>query len=108
MTALDGSVLGRPGRGARTARTVGDWAPAAAVLVLGLVLWEGLVDVFEVQRFLLPKPTEIGQSFWDERDVLWSAGWFTFKEAVGGWRSAVAPASSRPWCSRAGAGSAPR
>jgi NitT/TauT family transport system permease protein len=85
MTALDGSVLDHPGRGARTARTLGDWAPAAAVLVLGLVLWEGLVDVFEVQRFLLPKPTEIGQSFWDERDVLWSAGWFTFKEAVGGW-----------------------
>jgi NitT/TauT family transport system permease protein len=85
MTALDGSVLDHSGRGARTARTLGDWAPAAAVLVLGLVLWEGLVDVFEVQRFLLPKPTEIGQSFWDERDVLWSAGWFTFKEAVGGW-----------------------
>jgi NitT/TauT family transport system permease protein len=76
-----------PARGA-LARTVGrrvtDWAPAAAVLVLGLVAWQGLVSAFHVQRFLLPKPTEIASTFWDERHTLWSAGWFTFQEALGG------------------------
>jgi NitT/TauT family transport system permease protein len=76
-----------PARGA-LARTVGrrvtDWAPAAAVLVLGLVAWQGLVSAFHVQRFLLPKPTEIASTFWDDRHALWSAGWFTFQEALGG------------------------
>ena len=76
-----------PARGA-LARTVGrrvtDWAPAAAVLVLGLVAWQGLVAAFNVQQFLLPKPTEIASAFWDDRHTLWSAGWFTFQEALGG------------------------
>jgi NitT/TauT family transport system permease protein len=58
--------------------------PAAAVLVLGLALWQGLVTALHVQRFLLPKPTEIASTFWDERQTLWSAGWFTFQEALGG------------------------
>ena len=53
--------------------------------------------------------SEIAQTFWDERDVLWSAGWFTFKEAVGGLAHRLrAPASSPRSCSRAGAGSAAR
>jgi NitT/TauT family transport system permease protein len=77
----------QPTRGL-TARTVGrratDWIPAVAVLVLGLVLWQGLVSALHVQRFLLPKPTEIGSTFWNERHTLWSAGWFTFQEALGG------------------------
>jgi NitT/TauT family transport system permease protein len=38
----------------------------------------------DVQRFLLPAPSEILSTFWDERDTLVSAGLFTFKEAVGG------------------------
>ena len=71
-----------------TARFVGrrlrDWIPAAAFLVLGLVAWQVLVSVLSVQRFLLPKPTQIASAFWNERHSLWSAGWFTFQEAVGG------------------------
>jgi NitT/TauT family transport system permease protein len=71
-----------------TARFVGrrlrDWVPAAAFLVLGLVAWQVLVSVLSVQRFLLPKPTQIASAFWNERHSLWSAGWFTFQEAVGG------------------------
>ena len=71
-----------------TARFVGrrlrDWVPAAAFLVLGLVAWQVLVSVLSVQRFLLPKPTQIASAFWNERHSLWSAGWFTFQEALGG------------------------
>jgi NitT/TauT family transport system permease protein len=68
----------------RTMRGVGSWLPALAVLVLGIGLWEGLVAALDVQRFLLPPPSDIARTFWDERDALWSAGWYTFKEAVGG------------------------
>jgi NitT/TauT family transport system permease protein len=72
------------GRARFVGRRVRDWLPAAAVLVLGLALWQGLVAALHVQRFLLPKPTEIASTFWDERHTLWSAGWFTFQEALGG------------------------
>jgi NitT/TauT family transport system permease protein len=71
-------LLGRTMRGARS------WLPAAGVLLLGLGLWEGLVAALNVQRFLLPPPSDIARTFWDERDALWSAGWYTFKEALGG------------------------
>lgn len=37
-----------------------------------------------MQTFLLPKPSDIAQSFWDNRDALWHAGFYTLKEAVGG------------------------
>ena len=54
------------------------------MLVLGIGLWEGLVAALDVQRFLLPPPSDIARTFWDERHALWSAGWYTFKEALGG------------------------
>jgi NitT/TauT family transport system permease protein len=61
-----------------------DWGPALLVFVLGIVLWQALVVAFDVQDFLLPKPTEIAQTFWDERHSLWQAGIYTLKEALGG------------------------
>jgi NitT/TauT family transport system permease protein len=68
----------------RTIRSTREWLPALAVFVLGIVLWEGLVAALDVQRFLLPPPSNIVETFWDERGVLWNAGWYTFKEALGG------------------------
>jgi NitT/TauT family transport system permease protein len=71
-------LLGRTIRGAR------EWVPAIVVFFLGIGLWEGLVAALDVQRFLLPPPSNIVETFWNERDVLWNAGWYTFKEALGG------------------------
>jgi NitT/TauT family transport system permease protein len=65
-------------------RRVLDWVPAIAVFAFGIAAWEGLVVVFHVQEFLLPKPSVIAQTFWDERGSLWDAGIYTFKEALGG------------------------
>lgn len=62
-----------------------DWIPSIAVFALGIVAWQWLIpDVFGVKRFLLPRFSAVISTFWDERDALWSAGWFTFKEALGG------------------------
>ena len=72
------ALLGRTMRGLR------GWIPALLVFVLGIALWEGYVKAFDVERFLLPPPSDIAQTFWEERAVLWHAGWFTFKEALGG------------------------
>jgi len=40
--------------------------------------------VFDIKRLLLPDPGAIVGRYWDTRDELWSAGWYTFKEALGG------------------------
>jgi NitT/TauT family transport system permease protein len=71
--------------GARVGRGLGDWAPAVVVFVGGIALWEGLVRGLDIQEFLLPPPSDIARTLWTERDTLWSAGWFTFEEALGGW-----------------------
>jgi NitT/TauT family transport system permease protein len=77
-------VIPRGGLGRSVGRRLRDWIPAAAVLVLGLVIWQEAIRVFHIQRFLLPKPTSIASQFWDDRSNLWHAGWFTFQEALGG------------------------
>lgn len=59
-------------------------APPVVFGVLVLVCWQVGVDVFSVQRFLLPKPSAIAQAFWDQRSELWSAGLYTFSEAFWG------------------------
>jgi NitT/TauT family transport system permease protein len=64
--------------------SLGEWAPALAVFAIGILAWQGLVAAFNVQEFLLPKPSVIAQTFWDERGTLWDAGIYTFKEALGG------------------------
>jgi NitT/TauT family transport system permease protein len=63
-----------------------EWLPAFVVFGIGLATWQWfLPDVVGVERFLLPRFSAVAETFWTERDALWSAGWFTFKEALGGW-----------------------
>jgi NitT/TauT family transport system permease protein len=61
-----------------------DWIPAVAVFVLAIVAWQVIIDVFDIQKFLLPKPYAIVKAFWEQRGALWSAGWLTLKEAIVG------------------------
>ena len=61
-----------------------DWIPAVLVFLLGIALWEGLTTVFDVETFLLPKPSDIAQAFWEDKGDLWDYGLYTFKEALGG------------------------
>jgi NitT/TauT family transport system permease protein len=61
-----------------------EWAPAVLVFGLGIALWEGYTRGAGVERFLLPPLSDILQTLWEQRDTFVSAGWFTFKEALGG------------------------
>lgn len=70
--------MSRLGRGLR------EWLPALVVAVLVLVGWQAAIEVFDIQRFLLPKPTDIASTFWEQRTELWKAGWYTFTEAFWG------------------------
>jgi NitT/TauT family transport system permease protein len=76
--------LPRGGMARLIGRRLTDWIPAAVVLVGTIALWEGLIRAFNVQEFLLPKPSAIASTFWNTRGQLWSQGWFTFQEALGG------------------------
>jgi len=77
-------VVVAPSVGRRAARRAGDWVPAVVVFVLAIVVWEAAISAFHVQQFLLPRPSDIVRSFWNDRHTLWPAGWTTFKEALGG------------------------
>ena len=69
----------------RVGRRAQDWVPAVVVFLLGLAAWQWLLpDVLHVKRFLLPRFSDVMTTFWDRRVTLWGAGWFTFKEALGG------------------------
>jgi NitT/TauT family transport system permease protein len=62
----------------------GDWIPAIVVFFAGIAIWQIAIDAFDIQKFLLPKPAAIASAFWTQRATLWSAGWLTLKEALGG------------------------
>jgi NitT/TauT family transport system permease protein len=78
----------RPGRAARLGRSLRWYAPAIAVFLGVLVLWEVGVRAAEVRAFILPPPSAIGAALVDN----WGAGrWPLFQsarttlfEAVGG------------------------
>jgi NitT/TauT family transport system permease protein len=81
------SVIAEPlpaGASQGVAGRLRDWLPAVLVFVLAIALWQGLTTAFHVQTFLLPKPSDIAQSFWENKSALWHAGLYTFKEAAGG------------------------
>ena len=60
------------------------YAPAIAVFVGGIVLWELVVRGFNIQRFLLPPPTDIAATLIEQWPRLSQAGINTLIEALGG------------------------
>jgi NitT/TauT family transport system permease protein len=68
----------------RVRRYLTEWLPALIVFVAGIAIWEGAVRGFGIENFLLPAPSDIVGTLWSDRGELWSAAFFTFREAVGG------------------------
>ena len=63
---------------------VQSWGPALVVFGSGIAAWQWLLPWLGIERFLLPPFSDVMTAFWDERSTLWSGGWITFKEALGG------------------------
>jgi len=61
-----------------------EWLPAIAVFVAGIAIWEGAVRGLDIQNFLLPAPSSIAGTIWDDWGELSSAAFFTFREALAG------------------------
>ena len=60
------------------------YAPAVAVFIGVLVIWELAVRGFGIQQFLLPRPSAIAAAFVEHLDELITVGRNTLVEAVGG------------------------
>ncbi len=87
MSELRSTIVQPPpvrGGWSRVLERLSDWGPALLVFALGIAAWEGLTRGLDVQRFLLPPLSDILETMWVDRELFWSAGWFTFKEALGG------------------------
>ncbi len=68
----------------RSSKAAREWGPALIVAVAVIGGWQGAIAAFHIQQFLLPKPSNIATALWNDRSTLWPAGWYTFKEALGG------------------------
>ena len=55
---------------------------AAALFVLLLGAWELYARLGNVDNFILPAPTEVGQALWDDRSLLWDNLLVTAQEVV--------------------------
>jgi len=60
------------------------WAPAIALFIGGLAVWEALVQVFDIKGFILPAPSAIAQAFSEEWNELLEASVGTFSTALAG------------------------
>jgi NitT/TauT family transport system permease protein len=68
----------------RLGRYASEWLPAVVVFVAGIVVWESAVRAFGIEDFLLPAPSDILGTLRSDWGELWSAAFFTFREAVAG------------------------
>lgn len=59
-------------------------------IVAILVVWEIAIHLFDIQRFLLPRPTDVMVTLWDSRVELLAQSWVTFQESLWGFLLAVA------------------
>jgi NitT/TauT family transport system permease protein len=84
ITAFEGDVpVGTRGPSA-IRRFSGRYLPALVAFVAVVLVWEGLVALFDIQSFILAKPSAILSSFIETSATIWSAGLNTLIEAVGG------------------------
>lgn len=63
--------------------------PSALVFVAAFVLWEIIVDVFEISSFVIAKPSEFLAETWTSRHLLLEATWVTTQEIVYGFAISV-------------------
>lgn len=65
-------------------RMIRKQAAPLTVAVIVLILWEVLIVIFQIQQFLLPRPSVIGGTLLETYPRLISAGWNTFQNAFWG------------------------
>jgi putative hydroxymethylpyrimidine transport system permease protein len=64
------------------AALIGAWELAAQ--------WDLLADALDIKPFLVPAPSDVAESLWDDRTLLVENAWVTLQEVVGGLAIALA------------------
>lgn len=65
------------------------WIAPAFVLISLLVMWELLVTWSETPRWMLPRPSDIAESFRNDYAMLWMHTWVTLSEVLIGFGIAL-------------------
>ncbi|MGH8951032.1 MAG: ABC transporter permease [Acidimicrobiia bacterium] len=86
--AFEGVVPAVAGRSSPR-KLLARYFPALIAFLAVIALWEGLTRLLGVETFVLPKPSEVMASFVETAAVIWSAGFRTLIEAVGGFAIGV-------------------
>lgn len=60
------------------------YLPSILIFVISIIVWELFVRLFNIQAFLLPAPSTIFEALSGNWEQLLKIGWFTTKEALGG------------------------
>ncbi|MGH2593756.1 MAG: ABC transporter permease, partial [Anaerolineae bacterium] len=60
------------------------YLPTLIVAVAVLLAWELIVRAFNIQQFLIPKPTSILEAFVDQQSILFNKVFNTLRGALGG------------------------
>jgi putative hydroxymethylpyrimidine transport system permease protein len=79
----------RPWKETRAGRLIWRYGPAAALVALGIALWELLIRVLDVQEFLWPAPSLIVATLRDEAGDLAGHSWTTLQEVLLGFLIAL-------------------
>ena len=72
------------------------WLAPLAVVILLLTAWQlaakwdVLADALDIEPFLVPAPSEIAESLWEDRELLADNAWVTIQEVVAGLALALA------------------
>jgi putative hydroxymethylpyrimidine transport system permease protein len=76
--------------------SLGRWLPPVAVILVLLGLWElaarwdVIADALSIEPFLVPAPSDVGESLWEDADLLADNAWVTIQEIVLGFALALA------------------
>ena len=77
-------------------RNLWQWPKEALLYLLPvallLIIWELSIQIFDIQRFLLPQPADVLVTLVDRREALLADSWVTFQESLWGFLLAVAAA----------------
>ena len=72
------------------------WLPPLAIFCALLGIWElaarldVIADALRIEPFLVPAPSDIAQSLWNDRSLLADNGWVTLQEVLAGFALSVA------------------
>lgn len=84
IDSFDGDIPAAPSDAARLGSATRQAIPAILIFIGALVLWEVIVVIFDIQEFLLPRPTVIIDTLVEEWGEIFPAAVATFWEALGG------------------------